>query len=719
MKKTLILLSMTATMLAACNREPIAPEEPASIDLQNYSINITVNEPDAFGTDTKGVKTGWEAGDKIYLYIIPHDTYTFSPFWFSISYDGSQWDSVGERLAAYNDFFERQYDVLEVAAIYFPYAVSDPRVGNGTLVGENLMFTNTRRAYYLKDDKAVITIDEENSTLSISLNLTAPEGFVQFFIPDDNPIDGKYTLHEESISSSHYVYYDALYEGSNRWLGIGVFGDMDETFTLPTAGVEMPGMATTINGDKGYYFWGQIPTEKRGVASTYSLSLKEYDSEGNLVNVKKKDFNKTLYCKNNGVLSHAAVRLNTTDSGWREEPEGTVCFFIPDDAADSNNKYFTLLEGSIRPLDRNESVKAAYDTRMPAGYPIPSRIETINGVKGYCLYGVLPQEKRGVESTYNLTVREYDSKENLVSIKTKSINQTLYVKENDVLSNNIVLLDITDSSWQQPQPGVFSVGANKKVVFAQGNLMAKIGSYTAGDYYATASEWKFGGATEVIGNAADSGNALFTAGNDACVGKWVDTFCWQGESVATSNRHHGLIQATYSFEPEYSTYISSIANDSLYDGCWDNLTISNGGGYTTWRPLTMDEWNYIKNNESKYAPATVKGVPGIILLPDDFTDPSTSRNSELIIPWQDLSEIWDMWDMHEKNTYDDSGWAFMVAAGAIFLPSTTTNRDKYNENPDTGWYWGIDGLAGMYAPIWTISEISGYAYAVRLVRDVE
>ena len=63
-------------------------------------------------------------------------------------------------------------------------------------------------------------------------------------------------------------------------------------------------------------------------------------------------------------------------------------------------------------------------------------------------------------------------------------------------------------------------------------------------------------------------------------------------------------------------------NGSFGDGDWAyHNAISNGGNKAhLWRTLTRDEWNYLfyqrKDALSKFAPATVNGVHGIVILPE-------------------------------------------------------------------------------------------------------
>jgi hypothetical protein len=88
MKKTYILLAAAAILAAAvsCNKEQeIIIEEPAAP--ANVQVNITVGDPQL---ETKAVKTGWEDGDIIHIYLDDNATYTPD---FDLTYDGSAWSA--------------------------------------------------------------------------------------------------------------------------------------------------------------------------------------------------------------------------------------------------------------------------------------------------------------------------------------------------------------------------------------------------------------------------------------------------------------------------------------------------------------------------------------------------------------------------------------------------------------------------------------------------
>ena len=101
MKKIYTLLFAAAALVAAasCTKtEIVSPESetaPAKV-----SININVA---SLGPESKALKSGWEAGDKIHVYL--EDASTYVPD-FDLTYDGTNWtaselsSAVVARLAA-------------------------------------------------------------------------------------------------------------------------------------------------------------------------------------------------------------------------------------------------------------------------------------------------------------------------------------------------------------------------------------------------------------------------------------------------------------------------------------------------------------------------------------------------------------------------------------------------------------------------------------------
>ena len=256
-------------------------------------------------------------------------------------------------------------------------------------------------------------------------------------------------------------------------------------------------------------------------------------------------------------------------------------------------------------------------------------------------------------------------------------------------------------------------GNYREVVLAPGNLIATIGEFynvDATTSYANPSSWRFGGYLETIGDSPAGGNYMFSHHDVTCVGKDVDLFEWQGNSVAVADRHHGLVVVDgASTNTQYLG--SNGADDALYSGCWDGLTISNNDE-TGWRVMSKDEWNYMlferetttglesPRDNIRFARVKVAGINGLLIFPDD------SRNAwkaeaegglGLTVPADYNGNLGTTltWDDPSKTTvYSSSDLINMINEGFAFLPAsgTFTSNTVFSVNT-LGYYWTSTGSA--------------------------
>ena len=248
--------------------------------------------------------------------------------------------------------------------------------------------------------------------------------------------------------------------------------------------------------------------------------------------------------------------------------------------------------------------------------------------------------------------------------------------------------------------GVFSVAEGKTVSFAPGNLQFNPvqGSHLRADGTAAKGTWRFAeNQWDFFGN--ENRSDIFSETYDG----WIDVFSWgtsgydntvndpyamfyqpwsnNSQSLSKIKKDSTLNCDTYEItgecEWEY-TYWESTYNEyghgpstnmqdkglygssAYYDWGVYNA-ISNGGNEAgLWRTLTHSEWSYIlesrKNAQYLRSQATVNGVYGYVLLPDDFKKPAD-------ITWSHQANNWS------TNTYSTEQWAVLEATGAIFLPA--------------------------------------------------
>ena len=226
-------------------------------------------------------------------------------------------------------------------------------------------------------------------------------------------------------------------------------------------------------------------------------------------------------------------------------------------------------------------------------------------------------------------------------------------------------------------------------------------------------EWRFAtNQTDYIG----PGNSNISSSNEG----WIDLFGW-----GTSGHPHGAVcyqpWSYITINSDYYAYGSSNynLNDQTGKADWGCNAISNGGNQPDqWRTLTENEWTYIINTRStasgkRYAKATVNGVNGVILLPDNW---ATS--------YYTLNNTNTSGASFSSNTISSKQWATLEQHGAVFLPAAGFRRGtSVGSAGSYGGYWSasLDSNANAYYLYFKGNELSipsdflYYGSSVRLV----
>ncbi len=221
-------------------------------------------------------------------------------------------------------------------------------------------------------------------------------------------------------------------------------------------------------------------------------------------------------------------------------------------------------------------------------------------------------------------------KESELDEKLKAITDLLgtYKKTIDSLKDELSTIKQNILS-EGELPGMFSIGENVKVRFAQGNLQ----------YNPSTGAMQF----------ADKQYTVIGDESRNIVNKTYDGWC-------------DLLR-----RDEYLKL--------------GTIAIDNGGDNpTAWRMLKESEFIYLYNDRTNASnlrtKATVNGVKGLVLLADKFKKPTSVT---MTIDAEDFFE----------NNYTEQEWECLEKAGAIFLPSAgLTNKDGNVESlGDIGYYW--------------------------------
>lgn len=255
----------------------------------------------------------------------------------------------------------------------------------------------------------------------------------------------------------------------------------------------------------------------------------------------------------------------------------------------------------------------------------------------------------------------------------------------------------------------FSIAADKKVVFAPGNLQYQAGSNTwrfAEHQYDFVGDNTYG---NVYVNEVKSSNALMS---ESYTG-WIDMFGWGTSGWPNSGEGSSGVASWINYQPWASedrvdhsaTYpnnkwgygpdnsdATTLGITGKYkNGDWGVFNAIGAYSEDTWRTPSQAEMLYAIGStsagvagHSTVGYATVSGVSGIIILPDSFTDPMKNGGSGAFINSETKEYL--------TNNYSASDWEYMESAGAVFLPGSGVRKefvmsDISTPNVMIGYYW--------------------------------
>ena len=242
--------------------------------------------------------------------------------------------------------------------------------------------------------------------------------------------------------------------------------------------------------------------------------------------------------------------------------------------------------------------------------------------------------------------------------------------------------------------GLFSVSASKKVHFSPGNLQ----------YHPRNKVWRFAPSQlDYIGVTNRKCSSTYDS--------WLDLFGW---SASKGSAKFG---------------VSTSTDDIDYSGSFVNWGTNQIGSDApnTWRTLTYDEWNYLlksrPNASSLKGVAEVKGVNGLILLPDNWECPTGIIFKSGFYYGDNFSHS----EYCAKQKFTATQWSKLESAGAVFLP---ISGNRYGANVYSlqyyGYYWSATERDSSYAYYLHFHAVGAYVnyysrnrgHSVRLVKDL-
>ena len=298
-------------------------------------------------------------------------------------------------------------------------------------------------------------------------------------------------------------------------------------------------------------------------------------------------------------------------------------------------------------------------------------------------------------------------------------------------------------STYEPKP--FSVSADKQVLFSSGNLQynAALGAHVSADGTIQPGTWRF--AEHQWDYVGDAENGTVYQYNLKCdnalisetYNGWIDLFGW-----GTSGWNSGAkAYRPWEISQHAADYSPCEAGENNLTGCcayadWGVYNPIGNAPAGTWRTLTSEEWLYLfrerKNAEKLFGLGTVNGIPGTIILPDDWTTPTDvifTPSTDKDLTWEDSNYTNSNEDNYSHNTYTSKQWEEqMEANGAVFLPATGYRygtKVSYTGSQKTGGYgsfWSSSADDGTHAydVNFSISSLrpqySAIRYGARAVR---
>ena len=255
---------------------------------------------------------------------------------------------------------------------------------------------------------------------------------------------------------------------------------------------------------------------------------------------------------------------------------------------------------------------------------------------------------------------------------TKSVSQTL-------TAGHLYPVNLSMSIVEGALSGLFSVSASKKVYFSKGNLeavfMGSGGLFT----------WQFfGDQWGCVGNAA-ANNAITGNGTVSTAGA-VDLFGW-----SSTNTTYGIHNSTDAFD-----YRGDFRD-------WGTNAINNGGN-TNWSTMSDTEWDYLKSHTT-WGMATVAGVCGLIILPDNYS--GTAITSGHGSGWNTNTINEASW----RDNYESCGAVFLPAAGYRYGTEMFYDPSSVHDYNKRGYYWSSRSYnnGGHYGGYFVLFDNTGFS----------
>ena len=177
MKRIVLFLGCMALLMASCDKECLVEESKQEEAPRHLSFNFTVNQD----SDTRAVKTGWEANDRIYVFF-DHEFKDLE--YLELTYDGEKWTPSFSKESLETRLLGRSAGTL--SAFYLPYGEPNFTYTEYSS-SQAYLFLNVKEngktvfSYFMTAMNARYNVTDHE--LKATLAMEVPNKYVQFFIP--------------------------------------------------------------------------------------------------------------------------------------------------------------------------------------------------------------------------------------------------------------------------------------------------------------------------------------------------------------------------------------------------------------------------------------------------------------------------------------------------------------------------------------------------------
>ncbi|MBQ7575415.1 MAG: hypothetical protein IJT26_02685 [Bacteroidales bacterium] len=246
MKKAVYIL-IAVLALSACSKEVLSIQEPASLQ---FDIRLETEDG-----QTRAVKTGWESGDVVYVFL--EDNFIQ---YVKMVYNGSSW-SYKDKSDGTTFTGLTPVNGKKLTAVYFPdYVNSSAPVFRRVGITSNyeVAFPNANGYYLSATSSYGLRTAGNVQTLVAVLTMKAPARLTQIYI-EKSP--NATSSNEYVLTMSHVAPFtvNSFVPGKSVTPNVG------------TPGFPMQGVKTTIGGKQGHYYWGILEESALGTSQDYEI----------------------------------------------------------------------------------------------------------------------------------------------------------------------------------------------------------------------------------------------------------------------------------------------------------------------------------------------------------------------------------------------------------------------------------------------------------------